>query len=538
MDALTFVNQMAERTAPIEKQLCALHWELATTGQAETAKKLAAVEKQFKLLFSNPDEFAQLKKWQQELRGRSPKGDRPLLTRQVDLLIDSYTPNQLDEKTISDLVERQTEIENIFNNFRAELDGKKLSDNDLKEILKAEKKSERRQAVWEASKQVGREVAEKVKELARRRNQAAQGLGFANHFAMSLKLQELDETWLFNLFGRLKQATQKTFAKKIEDLHKKLGKYFGIKPTAIMPWHYDDPFAQSAPDRTTVDLDPVLKNQDLVKIVRDFYQSIDLDVSDVLERSDLLERQGKCQHAFCITMDRGKDVRVLANIRPNSYWTSTMLHELGHAAYAKNIDLKLPYFLREAGHTFTTEAMAMLMERMLHHPHWLNVMCEVPDPELEKLRPKLWDSLALDKLITVRWVMVVTLFEKNLYENPEQDLNSLWWNLVKEFQLIGKPAGRDVPDWAAKIHIASYPCYYQNYLLGELFAAQIAQWLEKEALHKPSAEISFWNHPAVGKLLKEKLFQLGCQLPWGKLVAHATGQELTETSFVRQFCES
>jgi len=47
------------------------------------------------------------------------------------------------------------------------------------------------------------------------------------------------------------------------------------------------------------------------------------------------------------------------------------LHELGHAAYSKNIDLNLPYFLRDEAHIFATEAIAMMMDRMAHHPGWI-----------------------------------------------------------------------------------------------------------------------------------------------------------------------
>ena len=530
MDVSTFVNQMAEKIEPLQKKLCGLYWKLATTGDPTTASELSESEKQVKIIFSNAGELKQLQQW------KSDGIDNPHLARQVELLIKSYIPNQLDEKTISDLVERQTEIENTFNTFRAKFEGKEIGDNDLKDILKKEKNNERRQKAWEATKQIGPIVAEKVKELARQRNKAAQKLGFKNHFEMSLELQELDSAWLFRLFDKLKKETQKTFQKKIGDVHRKLATYYGVAENQVMPWHYEDPFAQAAPSQVTLDLDPFVRDHDILKIAKEFYQSIDLDIADVLERSDLYEKKGKSQHAFCINMDHKGDVRVLANIRPNAYWTSTMLHELGHAAYSKYIDPKLPYFLRDEAHTFTTEAIAMLMERMLHHPHWLQKMVGASKQEMTKMDGALWDAMALDKLVIARWVMVVTHFERALYSNPDQDLNNFWWRLVKEFQLLEKPAGRNTPDWAAKIHISSFPCYYQNYLLGELMAAQIADTLEKEAVKKPMKEVSFLGVPQVGKLLKERLFKMGCQWHWTKLVPHVTGQELSGLSFTKQFC--
>ena len=68
-------------------------------------------------------------------------------------------------------------------------------------------------------------------------------------------------------------------------------------------------------------------------------------------------------------------------------------------------------------------------------------------------------------------------FEKRLYKNPDQDLNKLWWDLVKEYQLIDFT--RDKPDWASKIHFVNAPVYYHNYLLGEVFASQLTNYISK-----------------------------------------------------------
>ena len=52
----------------------------------------------------------------------------------------------------------------------------------------------------------------------------------------------------------------------------------------------------------------------------------------------LFPRDGKCQHAFCIDVDRAGDIRVLANVVPTQQWMDTMLHELGHATFDAGLD--------------------------------------------------------------------------------------------------------------------------------------------------------------------------------------------------------
>ena len=75
----------------------------------------------------------------------------------------------------------------------------------------------------------------------------------------------------------------------------------------------------------------------------------------------------------------------------------------------------------------------------------------------------------------------MTAFESELYRNPTQDLNRLWWQLVEKYQKIRAPKDREGKwDWAAKYHIGLAPVYYFSYLLGEMFASAIQEALAKE----------------------------------------------------------
>ena len=72
--------------------------------------------------------------------------------------------------------------------------------------------AERREA-WEASKTVGVEVADDVRELARLRNEAARGLGHRDWFALSLSTDELDEGKLVETLGEADRVTADPFAR-------------------------------------------------------------------------------------------------------------------------------------------------------------------------------------------------------------------------------------------------------------------------------------------------------------------------------------
>jgi peptidyl-dipeptidase A len=226
----------------------------------------------------------------------------------------------------------------------------------------------------------------------------------------------------------------------------------------------------------------ISKKDDIVKITQDYYQSIGLPIDDIVARSDLFEKKNKNQHAYCTDIDNEGDIRILCNVKPNNQWMGTMLHEFGHGVYDKYIDMNVPYILREPAHTFTTEAIAMIMGRLSTNGTWMKAMGIIDEKEAEKVKTEGFKMLRLEQLVFSRWAQVMYRFEKGLYENPDQDLNKLWWDLVEKYQMMKRPKDRNMPDWATKTHIATSPCYYHNYLLGELLASQLNAYIVKNIL--------------------------------------------------------
>ena len=53
------------------------------------------------------------------------------------------------------MTKKSNEVEKTFNVFRAKVDGKEMTDSEVRKVLKDSTNSEQRQKVWEASKKVG-----------------------------------------------------------------------------------------------------------------------------------------------------------------------------------------------------------------------------------------------------------------------------------------------------------------------------------------------------------------------------------------------
>src|SRR5206468_11083460 len=84
----------------------------------------------------------------------------------------AHLPNQLPRESIERIVKLEKSLEARFNTFRAELDGDRVSDNVIRELLLESDDSERRRRAWEASKQIGGEVRDELLELVRERNRS------------------------------------------------------------------------------------------------------------------------------------------------------------------------------------------------------------------------------------------------------------------------------------------------------------------------------------------------------------------------------
>lgn len=518
-----FLQSFVDSYQPLVIRANKAYWEMTTTGSDEAEAEYARTKAELMKMFSDAEGYKFLK----ETLHKNPPQDE-LLHRQIHLLHLGFLANQLPTETIDELVRKEQAIEGIFVKFRAEFHGQRVTDNDLRDILRNTRDSLEAKEAWEASKTIARDAAPLIRELVKVRNRAAQSLGFEDYHKMALFTSELDEGQLFKILDDLKEQTDHPFRTMKKKLDMELSERFAVPAESLRPWHYGDPFFQEVPATCGVDPDEFYRNSDPVDLATLFYDGIGLETRGILERSDLYEREGKEQHAYCTDIDRSGDVRTLCNLRPNEQWTSTLLHELGHGVYDLWHDPSLPFILREPAHIFTTEAVAMLMGRLTKDPDFLEHVVKVPSSRLP--RTALKEQGTRGSLIFVRWGLVMVYFERELYQNPDQDLDSLWWRLVHELQGITPPDGRQAPDWAAKIHIGTVPVYYQNYLLGELFASQLHAHLKRVA-----GSDSILQQKAVGAFLKEQIFRPGSRWYWGEMIGRALGEDLDAKYFADEF---
>ncbi len=510
------VSSLESTFERLETEFHEAYWDSQIAASPDSDRRRAELELELRKVKGDPQVLSQVREaLDEELHD-------PLLRRQLEVLRLSLTGNQMTDEQRAALVETSTSVESEYASFRPSVNGRHVSENDIELVLATSTDSEERKRVWEASKEIGERVADRVRELARLRNDIAHGLGFADYYSFALALQEIDEEWLFGVLGELEQMTDEPFTQWKGSVDSELQQKF--RTGGLLPWHYGDPFFQMLPPEGKVDVGPLVGDIDPVELAERTFARWDIDLSSVMKNSDLYPRERKCQHAFCLHVNRADDVRILANVVPGERWIEVMLHESGHAAYDACIDPSLPYLLRRPSHTFVTEAIAIMSGRLVRRPEWLAAVAGVDQGALDQLESGLRDSASAQSLLFMRWGLVVVHFERALYEDPEGDLDELWWDLVERFQLVTRPPGRRAPDWAAKIHVAVAPAYYQNYLLGEMLASQIERTLIEETG-------GIVDGSETGPLLRDRIFRLGAAKRWDSLIEGATGKTLGAGDF-------
>lgn len=527
-------NTYAAKYEPLFKAAELAGWEANTTGTDASFAKLTEAQNALVELHHDHATFLKLK----GMKESSAITD-PLLKRQLEVMYRAFLAGEADPKIQKRLVAIEAEIVQIFNLHRSTVDGRPLTENEVRAILSGSNDPKQAEKAWKAYMEVGAKVDQKLREAVDLRNRMARQLGFRNFYVMQLELGEIGEKELLAMFDELDRLTVGPFTELKKEIDSAAAKRYGVAAADLRPWHYGDLFFQDPPASETTGLETVYHDRDLVELARTYYAGIGLDVEGILKRSDLYEKPGKTPHAFACDIDRADDIRIMCNLKPNLYWADTLLHELGHAVYDQYIDRDLPFILRTPAHSMTTEGVAMLLGAMSKNEEFLAKVLKLPPEKAGELAAQARRALRSERLVFSRWAQVMVRFELAMYDQPDQDLGKLWWDLKKRYQLLNPPEDVSRPDYGAKNHIVTTPAYYHNYMLGELFACQTLEHMASKIVGASDPHATcFFKRQEAGAYLKEQIFRVGNRYPWNELTRRATGEPLSPKAYARQVAPS
>lgn len=521
---LDFISSHLEKVVPLNREMNRAYWKYAIHGRPAEEKRWLEKRRDMTAIFSDRESYARILTYDEGGLTETQE-----TARQLRLLRLAFAAHQMPPAAVERLSEEQDEIARLVKGFRVVVDGEEYTDDELSYALRHSDDSEERRELWEATHVLGDRIGPLMLRMVGLRNRAARELDYRDYYRMALDLQEMNEGILEAAIQDLLAGTEKPWLARKAELDAELAERFGIAAKKLRPWHYSEPIFPGAPRRAQVDFDKYYGRKSVTKLAEAFFKGIGIEMKDVLARGDFAPRDGKLPGSFCLQVDPAHDdVRVSTSVRWGVEGMTTLLRELGAAAYLKGLAHNLPYLVRRPAHALLVEAVSILMERQARDPDFLKLVVKANKSAITRLTDKIESERRLQMLLMARWIPVLVLFERALYENPGQDLNRIWWELVARILHVTPPDGRKGRhDWAAQRIFALRPVTAHDRMYGELAASQLDAAI-REATGKPSLV----GNEAAGPFLRERLFAPGAKRHWAQTLKDATGQHLKTRFFL------
>ena len=459
-------------------------------------------------------------------------------------------------QTVPELVKQKiaadaAQVETLYG-FTFTLDGAELTPNAIDEALRTETDLDRRQAVWEASKEVGAALKDGLVELRRLRNGTVRALGYDDFNAYKMSSYGMSTDEMLALLDRVNRELRPLYRELHTWARYELAERYGQEVPELLPAHWlPNRWGQDWSSLVEVegfDLDGALRERSdewLVQQAERFYVSLGFEElpSVFWEQSSLYPApEGvdwkKNTHASAWHLDLERDVRSLMSVEPNTEWYETTHHELGHIYYYLcYTNPNVPLLLREGANRAYHEAMGSLMGLAAMQPRFVEAVGLDAGGGGDPVQLLLKE--ALNYVVFIPWSTgTMTHFEKELYadELPAERFNARWWQLAAKYQGIAPPEPRDERwcDAATKTHVNNDPAEYYDYALSFVLLFQLHDHIARRILDEDPRDTNYFGREDVGRFLDE-IMRPGSSVDWRELLVRATGSELSAQPMLDYF---
>lgn len=485
----------------------------------------------------------------------TPEALSPIQKKQLENILYAAANNpQIVEALVKERIRAENEQTQKLYGFQYMLDGRKVSTNDLDEILKKEKDLNQRLKAWNASKEVGKELREGLIHLRRWRNETVNALGYPDYFTYQVSDYGMTTAEMMTVMETLMEELHPLY----RELHtwmryEMAARYQAKEVPAMLPAHWlPNRWGQDWSPVVTVEglnIDSVLATkppQWILQEAEKLYTSIGFPSlpESFWQKSSLYPYPAdssvkKNNHASAWHMDLGKDVRCLMGTETNAEWFETANHELGHIYYYMTYtNPDVPPLLRGGANRAYHEAIGSMMGMAAMQKPYLAgrglADANTPTDSIQQLLKE-----ALNSVVFMFFSCgTMSHFEKELYTDnlPPERWNARWWELTRQYQGIEPPASRDELwcDAATKTHINDDPAQYYDYALSYVLLYQLHNHIAKNILKEDPRATNYYGQKAIGDFLK-KIMYPGASRNWKEVLQESTGEALNARAMLDYF---
>lgn len=475
--------------------------------------------------------------------------------KQLELILYAAANNP---QTIAEVVKERIRAENQqtqqLYGFQYILNGKKVSTNELDDILKNENDLKKRLQAWEASKEVGQTLKEGLVNLRGLRNKTVSELGYPDYFTYQVSDYNMSTDEMMETMERLMRELYPLYRELHTWMRYDLAKKYKVKEVPdYLPAHWlTNRWGQdwsSAVNVKGIDLDKVLGKKSKEWIVKEgekLYTSIGFSpLPEVFwEKSSLYPYPAdssvkKNNHASAWHMDLNHDVRSLMSVEPNAEWWETANHELGHIYYYLTYtNPDVPPLLRGGANRAYHEAIGSMMGMAaMQKPYLVGRGLINADVKTDSIQALLKE--ALNSVVFMFFSCgTMSHFEKELYVDnlAPDDFNKRWWELAKKYQGMVPPSqrGEEYCDAATKTHINDDPAQYYDYALSYVILYQLHNHIAKNILQQNPRATNYYGQQEIGKFLTQIMYP-GASKDWREVLKESTGEEINANAMLEYF---
>ena len=422
---------------------------------------------------------------------------------------------------------------------------KKVTTNDIDNILVDSKNLNERLVAWEASKEVGKELKGGLADLESLRNQVAREMGYSSFFDLEVSDYGMSTKEMMDLMDQFAREVRPLYSELYTYARYTLAKRYNQPVPDLLPAHWlPNRWGQNWPGIVqAVDLDGLFKGKTkewIVHTSEQFYISMGFAPlnQNFWDKSDLYpvepgSNRKKNNHASAWHMNLADDYRSLMSVIPNDDWFQVAHHELGHIFYFITYsNPEVPYVLRDGANRSYHEGMGDLIAMASSQRPYLEQLGLLSkDAKIDQTQWLLNDALSNSSIVFIPFAAgTMTHFEHDLYEDnlPEDQFNSRWWEYVKKYQGIAPPSprGSEYCDPATKTHIIDDPAQYYDYALSCVLKFQLHDYIAKHILHQDPRNCNYYGNKEVGDFLKS-IMRPGASKDWRTVLREKTGEDLS-----------
>src|SRR5258708_28721012 len=124
-------------------------WTASLSGKPRDYARMEHADRAVNRHYSRPASYARL------VRLSTSSELDPLTRRRLDRLQRAYQSKQAPVEMLNRITKAEADIQEVYSTFRAQFDGRSVTDNKLEDILRTSTETPRVRKAWEARKQIG-----------------------------------------------------------------------------------------------------------------------------------------------------------------------------------------------------------------------------------------------------------------------------------------------------------------------------------------------------------------------------------------------